>query len=474
MPQLQFPREFSSRLHFKDEIEGILSFLINVGHRLSSSHQKFSIVRNTSHAEIAAAFGEEVAQDVFRQIGFRLIDHGFYAARLRDNEFGVLCGQAEQQEIDSVLEKLNEPVRASEYNIPIKVIVGSCDLALAEDAKNAIRQARSALLHEKNTQKVHYYEHDLAEQLKEGIRTHNELERAINEEQDIELWYQPQFNLLSGTTDGVEALVRWMRNGELVNPSDFIPMAEKNGLMEKLGRLVIKKAFHQIAQWQRDGHQFNVAINLSALQLEDAKLILAVDDLLGITGIETSGIEFELTETATSCANNERKTIRDLKKRGFLIAMDDFGIGYSSLERLANKHYDKLKIDKEFVKNAPQSETHRKICEMAISLAKILDIKVIAEGIETPEQEAVMKEIGCTLGQGFLYSKPVKADELPMVMQKNKEKLIENNLRNEEIQNQQWFRRIVQIRNKQTDTRFSGSRDNGLSESDLHLKGTKS
>ena len=98
---------------------------------------------------------------------------------------------------------------------------------------------------------------------------------------------------------------------------------------------------------------------------------------------------------------------------------------------------------------------------MAISLAKILDIKVIAEGIETPEQEAVMKEIGCTLGQGFLYSKPVKADELSMVMQKNKEKLIENNLRNEEIQNQQWFRRIVQIRNKQTETRFSGSRDNG-------------
>ena len=447
--QNQTPQEFTSQFHSRDEIEGMIGFFINASRRLRSASQDFSITRLATYQEIGAAFGEDIALDACRQIGFRLVDLGFYAAPLRDNEFGVLSGHSGSQEIVTILEKLNAPMFIQGIEIPVKVIVGSCNLSQVEDAKGAIRHARSALLDVKNINQhaVHHYESHQTDQLVDGIKTLNELERAINEETNIELWYQPQFCLLSGTTTGVEALVRWMRNGILVNPDSFIPIAESSGLMDKLGRLVIKKAFYQIAEWQSAGYQFNVAINLSAHQLEDTKLILAVDDLLTATGISTQNIEFELTETATSTSHHEATTIRELKRRGFQISMDDFGIGYSSLERLANKHYDKLKIDKEFVKNAPHNQSHRKICEMAVALAKILDIKVIAEGIETLEEESVMRAIGCTHVQGYLYSKPVRAEELIAAMITNKEILLESNLSLEEIQDQSWFRRIVQARN---------------------------
>jgi EAL domain-containing protein (putative c-di-GMP-specific phosphodiesterase class I) len=234
--------------------------------------------------------------------------------------------------------------------------------------------------------------------------------RQSLERDEFVLVYQPKVDLAGGQVVGLEALIRWLpRSGNMIGPDQFIPVAEETGLIVPIGRWVARAACVQWITWRDAGlRPPPVAINLSPRQLSDARLIDDIDAILKETGMDSAHLQLEVTESAAMENPGRTFGILDaLRQRGLHVYIDDFGTGYSNLSQLKRMPIDALKIDKSFVNDVLTDSDDAEIVNATIRLAHALKLRVVAEGVETFEQVAFLKQNGCDEIQGYVVSKPL-------------------------------------------------------------------
>ncbi len=285
----------------------------------------------------------------------------------------------------------------------------------AEEVESLYRHADAAMYSAKNAgrNRFHFY----SAEIESKLVLHRMLEAHLADalaNNVFEVFYQPKINVSAGTIVGVEALVRWRQpDGSITSPATFIPLAEETGLIVPLGKLVFLQAFKQSLAWQQQGFDLRVAVNVSVVQFEDDNFLAMLDEIVSETGVSPSSIELEITESLLA-KNVERvnSIFAALKMRGFKIALDDFGTGYSSLSYLKNFPFDVLKIDQSFVRNMLGSQVDQNIVRAIVQIAQGMDLRLVAEGVETREHVQALKAMGCEIMQGFYYSRPLPLSDI--------------------------------------------------------------
>ncbi|MGB7519562.1 MAG: EAL domain-containing protein, partial [Spirulinaceae cyanobacterium] len=242
------------------------------------------------------------------------------------------------------------------------------------------------------------------------------------ENSEFEIHYQPQVELKTGKIVGAEALLRW-HHPELgsISPTEFIPIAEETGWIIPIGEWVLKKACQQLQKWTEEVGSFRVAVNLSARQFSQESLRETIAQILQQTDIKPEFLELEITESLLmQDIDNAIITLRELRKLGITISIDDFGTGYSSLGYLKQFPFNNLKIDRCFVRNINLDDKDIAITKAIINMAHNLNLKVIAEGVETQEELDFLREHKCDEIQGYFFSRPVPAQELSSLIREGK------------------------------------------------------
>ncbi len=283
-------------------------------------------------------------------------------------------------------------------------------------ASSLFRNAGIALKQGKrlNRSSHQFFDDRFERELQARLDTARELRSAI-EQSALKLLYQPQMDMVSGALLGVEALVRWRRRTGWVLPDQFIAAAEESGQILAIGEWVLAEACRQQVRWQQGGNSLVMAVNVSPRQLKDPGFPLMVERVIGETGIQPGHLELEVTESLL-LAEDERalETLATLRRAGIGIAIDDFGTGHSSLSRLQRLPIDRLKIDRSFVTGLVERREDRVIAAMIVNMGHLLGLKVIAEGVETQAQADVLREMDCDQAQGYLFGRPMAADEIPL------------------------------------------------------------
>jgi EAL domain-containing protein (putative c-di-GMP-specific phosphodiesterase class I) len=247
--------------------------------------------------------------------------------------------------------------------------------------------------------------------------------RTALEEGQLSNVYQPIVDPADGRIVGFEALVRWHHpHRGTVSPGDFIPMAEQNGLIVPLGHQVLREACEEAVRWptRADGSELRISVNLSPRQLSDPGLVDSVQAVLRVTGLDPERLSLEITESAfADDPARALAVLQRLKDLGVLLELDDFGTGYSSLTYVRMFPIDALKIDRSFVNGLCQSTEDAAIVAAVISMGRALGVNVVAEGVESQDQASVLQTLGCTLAQGYLFSRPVPAEALRDLVERN-------------------------------------------------------
>jgi diguanylate cyclase (GGDEF)-like protein/PAS domain S-box-containing protein len=341
-------------------------------------------------------------------------------ARLGGDEFAVVlpapAGTPEGAAgfASRVAEALAEPFLIEGHQLLAGASIGiAVTPADGADADTLLRRADMALYRAKAEGRAtwRFFEPALDAQLRKRRALEADLRAAVREER-FELHYQPLFRTPTGRVNGVEALLRWRRpDGGLVAPADFVPLAEETGLIAPIGDWVLRRACAEVARWPSD--TLSVAVNLSPAQFRRGDLVGSVRGALAASGLRPERLELEITESVL--LEDDRatlETLRRLRALGVRIAMDDFGTGYSSLGYLQRFPFDKIKIDRSFVREMAQDANCMAIVRAVVSLGATLGATITAEGVETPEQLALLREVGCEEAQGFLLGRPKTGAEL--------------------------------------------------------------
>jgi diguanylate cyclase (GGDEF)-like protein len=314
----------------------------------------------------------------------------------------------------SILRVLEPPFVSGQHELYLTASIG---IGLypddGKDSQTLLKNAVSALnrAKEQGGNSYQFYTADMNAKALKRLALENSLRHALERDEFV-LHYQPQVNISSGQIVGVEALVRWQHPElGLVCPSDFIPLAEDTGLIVPIGEWVLRTACAQNKRWQEEGWpSMRVSVNLSARQFQQLQLVEIIAEILLETGLAPEQLELELTESAImKNAEIAIETLRRIKKSGVQIAIDDFGTGYSSLSYLKRLPIDVLKIDRSFVCESTTAPDDAAIVMAIIGLAHNLNLKVIAEGVETEEQLAFLRLLKCDEMQGYLCSQPLAA-----------------------------------------------------------------
>jgi diguanylate cyclase (GGDEF)-like protein/PAS domain S-box-containing protein len=340
---------------------------------------------------------------------------------LADVETGAMVGDTDGATLvaESVAVRIQEALKHP-FQLAGQEVFVSCSIGIAlfphhaADASSLLMSADTAMYRSKKLGPggylIHAQETDAA-QAKLSMTTR--LRRAV-ESQNWILHYQPLLNLSTGSMTGVEALLRWPDpNGGLVPPGEFIPLAEEMGLIEVIGDWVVEEIARQDAAWRSEGLELELGFNLSPRQLWQADLTVKILSRLEAGGVDPRNVIAEITEsTAMADPDRTQRILSDLAARGLRIAIDDFGTGYSSLSRLKSLPVEILKIDRSFVRDVNRDGQSGSMVRAVIQLAHGLGMTPLAEGIETEEEWRFLVENGCTLGQGFLFSKPIPAADI--------------------------------------------------------------
>ena len=339
-------------------------------------------------------------------------------ARLGGDEFAVLVEEIEDtadaaMAASRVLDSLADPIAVVGREVYVGASVGIA--AGSEDAETLLRDADLAMYRAKAEGKGRYraYAPHMHADIVERMELEVDLKRAI-EANELELHYQPIFHLKSGAIAGLEALVRWNHPTRgLLLPDSFIPLAEASGRVSDLGRWVLAAACHQAALWRArypatDG--IKVGVNLSATELRDDGIVDQVADALRVAQLDPGGLTLEITETALMHdLDDAARRLGELKALGVDIAVDDFGVGHSSLRYLKQLPLDNLKIAKPFVDEIGKPDAEPPILRAILDLAAVFGLDAVAEGIEEPEQASRLVELGCMFGQGHHLAEPLNA-----------------------------------------------------------------
>lgn len=285
-----------------------------------------------------------------------------------------------------------------------------------------MKKAETAIYYAKKTGKdINIYSDELQMDIIDQVQMVNKIQEGI-EKEEFKLFYQPEYNLKTSKIIGAEALIRWHRPVTgYISPDVFIPIAENSKQIYAIERWVIQKALQQKEQWEREGlGHLELSINLSSKTLESESNLLKVEKILQSYNVDYSKIIFEITETFTiSQVELVIERLNRLRNYGIRIALDDFGTGFSSLTHIMKLPIDIIKIDKSFIASLPKGNEEKAITNYIITLAHNLNLKVVAEGIETKEQLEYLKVLSCERGQGYLLCKPVPSDYLYQVLEKD-------------------------------------------------------
>jgi len=375
------------------------------------------------------AFGHAVGDDLLREVAVRLrraMPPGATLARQGGDEFVVvLPAQPSRTAISARVTQLAQCL------LP-PVVLGSretrvsCSMGISvfpDDGlqpETLLKHADMAMYQAKSKDKGGY--RFFHARLDVELARRMELEEALHDvvrDGGLEVHYQPQVDVTTGRIAGVEALVRWLRPGMGWEPPDrFIPVAEEVGLIDVLGAWVLQRACEQAVQWLRAGlPPIRVAVNVSALQLDQPEFVQTVLHTLHRTGLPAAHLELELTESVMLREMDQtQQTLAQLHAAGVAISIDDFGTGYSSLSYLSRLPLDKLKIDRSFVKDIDSRPSDALLCKTIVAMARNLGLHVTAEGVETPSQLKQLADYGCTHYQGYLFSRPVPAAQLAKLL----------------------------------------------------------
>ncbi|HKH39999.1 MAG TPA: EAL domain-containing protein [Rubrobacter sp.] len=346
-------------------------------------------------------------------------------ARFGGDEFAVLledtAGASEAIRVaQRIAEDLREPFTVDDFQVSLSTSIGiTLGTAHAnDDPERMLREADSAMYRAKEQGPGRYAVFDPAMQARaqERLELEAELRRALEQEEFV-LYYQPEVSLHDGKMVGFEALLRWQHPERgLLKPAAFVPIAEDTDLIAPIGRWVLEEACQQAKRWEEErplASPMTMEINLSSKQLRRQGLVRTVEEALARADLEAHTLALDMTETVLIRVSEDNTQALDaLKEMGVRLGLDDFGTGYSSLSYLKRLPVDRVKVDKSFVKGLGENATDTALVRMIIDLCHTLGVEIVAEGIETSEQAVLLRDMGCDLGQGYYFARPLPGEEL--------------------------------------------------------------
>lgn len=375
---------------------------------------RFKIINDT--------LGHMVGDELLKHVGDRLVRSvgtKNTVSRFGGDEFAVLLTDTDIDgaavHAERILKQLGENFQLSDgVEVFISPSIGICEFPKdGQSPEMLIKHADTAMYYAKSLGKnnYQYFNQELTERMKERIMLETALRNAIEEEHML-LYYQPQIDIEHNKIVGVEALIRWNHPElGLIEPDDFIPIAEETGLIIPIGEWVMRTACKQNVAWQRAGYKrMTMAVNISIRQFMSHGFPSVVKQVLSETTLDPQYLELEITESMTADIHYTEQILRELQEIGVKVSIDDFGSGYSSLSYLSKLPINKLKIDQAFLSDF--SHKDKAVVKTMISLANNLGLDVIAEGVETEAQVDFLKEQQCKLAQGYRYFKPMSSQEI--------------------------------------------------------------
>ncbi|WP_374381103.1 putative bifunctional diguanylate cyclase/phosphodiesterase [Pseudomonas fluvialis] len=379
--------------------------------------------------DVNDSLGHACGDTLIRELGSRLqglLRSSDTLCRATGDEFVILMPDVENAEsvgllAERILNGLQRPFLLHGHLQTISLSLGA---AVAphdgQDCETLLRNAETAMYQAKQDgrQTWRFFDSTMNQQALARLQLLNDLRQAIAQHQ-LQLYYQPQIDLASGRLSGVEALVRWQHPVRgMISPAEFIPAAEESRLIIPLGEWVLRQACAQAASWQRQGLALpQVAVNISAIQLQHGHLEESVLQALANSHLPASLLELEITESSLVDKTEQViDSLKRLKAMGVNLSIDDFGTGYSSLAYLQTLAVDKLKIDQSFVRDLTLNQDNRAIVSAIVQMAHTLGLACIAEGVESQDIAAALHRLGCQQAQGYLYARPLPADELQTLL----------------------------------------------------------
>ena len=369
------------------------------------------------------AAGDEVLGEVARRLEQALRPEDT-VARFGGDEFTILCesvgGVLEAVGVADRLQRpLADPIRVGNADLRLSASIG---VALAEsgepaDVERLIEDADAAMYRAKQRggARTELFDSGMRDQAVEALAVEQQLQLALDRG-ELRLFYQPQVDLATGTVLGAEALLRWQHPDRgLLAPGAFLDVAEESGLIVPIGAWAVDKVCRRLSSWRERPETADLwlSVNLGARELTHPDVVTTVLAAVRRSGIDPGRLCIEVTEgNAMADRDSGIRALRELSEAGVRVAIDDFGTGYSSLEHLRHMPVDVLKIDRSFVQGISPDSTDGALVAAALALGRALRIHVVAEGIETNDQADALRELDCPVGQGFLFARPLPADEL--------------------------------------------------------------
>ncbi|WP_027093410.1 EAL domain-containing protein [Cohnella thermotolerans] len=412
--------DLPNRVLLKDRLnQGIIQAQLN-GEKLAVLYldlDRFKVINDS----LGHSYGDQLLRDVAKRLS-RCVPKSATVSRQGGDEFTIYLPNIKSEKevldvVQLVMDSFTEPFQLMEHEIYIKTSIGiSLYPDNGDSVETLIKNADTAMYKSKEISgnSYHFFSEGMERRTFESVKLENALYRALDQE-ELEVYYQPQIDYAANRIVGVEALLRWNhpRQG-MIAPDQFIPIAEETALIVPIGEWILRKACRQLKEWQNRGYpMFSVAVNLSARQFEQNNLFAMVKNALSEADLSPEFLHLELTENLI-IKNRDLtlKTMKELKGLGIKIAIDDFGTGYSSLGYLKSLPIDALKIDKSFLQDVTSDDDNAAITSTIITLAQNLNLSVIAEGVETHEHIEFLSARNCNLMQGYYFSRPMKAEEM--------------------------------------------------------------
>jgi len=422
-----------AELQQKDILTGLYNrdyFIKLVDNHINNckDYEQFSIVFIDIEGlkEVNNSLGHHIGDKILVELSQRLLplmNDENILSRYSGDEFAILCNEKDIKTIAEILlENIKRPFVIENTVLNVSANIGISRFPEdGKDAETLIRYSETAMYKSKGQlgEKIFFFSREMSKEIEERFYTANLLTRAITNG-ELTVYYQPIFNIKNpANIVGIEALLRWTNPvlGNVV-PDKFIPLAEKTGYIICIGEWVLKQVCKQIKLWKQAGYYtLPVSVNVSVKQLEQIDFSKKVIEIVEEYNVKPDNIELEITESVSSGdLTTIVKNLKDLKKYGFKISMDDFGTGFSSLSQIDRFELDKLKIDKIFIDGLLNISKKQNLVKSIIAMAKSLNLIVVAEGIETDEQLLYLEKYGCHLGQGYLLSRPLPAEEIGILL----------------------------------------------------------
>lgn len=401
--------------HFQSRANGEVALIIFDVDKLRLINTLFGMDEGD---KVVCAFAEAVKS---------IANKGDVVGRVDTDDFALLT-RLKGNEPDMIVERFSKALSEKMENSAVcgrergresvNFYAGVCRYDRQDDIYTLFNKANLCLLTHSENQQISEFTHDMESRMVENEIMRSEMLDALENGQ-FELYYQPKVSFRSGKIMGVEALIRWHHPVKgFIPPCDFIPLAEQFGIITKIDEWGITEACRQGSKWQKMGlPHITISVNMSQAQFERTDVYATVVRVLAETGFDPHCLEIEVTETmAMTDVERTIAVLNRIHELGVSISMDDFGTGYSSLASLKTIPFDVLKIDRSLVCDVNDNDTSRRITGAIVAMGKALEMVVLAEGVETNEQNRLLTDLGCDLAQGYYYSKPCPASEIEAML----------------------------------------------------------